>query len=593
MRSRAAVGPVVAGCVLLTWAGTAPAGAAPEHRAVATYAASGTPVQGSTAGCDDAPVLAPGRYLDGLLQGKDRWYRVEKRPDQVLDVSATAAPPDLVYGSSNMKIGVGWAEGDKPDSWLSDLGTVHGGRVSVGGRSNQKADGQRSGCIHITNTLSPMGSQAKSIPLEIVLRFTDSPQPTTTTDGFSFAGARQVPADGVVKGDLALGEFPFWRVQVKDGQTLTVRTVMRHPASLSAGQLARWTVDIYNPLRSNTRCPAKTGDRSEIFVEAGSGNTQLTCGPWKVDGDLKDYESDFTVPGTYYIVPGVLGESDAGHGQVVPYEMTVTVEGVGTDRDPTAAFTGGAVRPGTGKEAPATTGTNTGNGGTGTGNGTGDGTGGATDARPSGDPAMAGAADAEDGGSGDTALTAAAAAAAVVSVGAFGMHMRKRRSGAAPASGGPVPSEVPSGDPFGASFAAPPAPSAPPPPAQAPPNPSIPPVASFEQAPEPAAAPDHNALDSVWSMSAIPVGSSAPTTDGTADTGDTADTDGPATPTDPGAAEPAPVPPTFADGIVFTPPPGLMDLGPVADPAAPDGPADPPAAPSWRPTRPEQPSNDN
>lgn len=573
MRSRVAVGPVVAGCVLLAWAGTAPAGAAPEHRTVQPYAASGTPVQGSTTGCDNAPALTPGRYLDGLLQGKDLWYRVEKRPEQVLDVSATAAPPDLMYGTSNMKIGVGWAEGDDPDAWLSDLGTVHGGRVSVGGRSNQKADGQRSGCIHITNTLSPMGSQAKSIPIEIALRFTDSPQPTTTTDGFSFAGAREVPADGVVKGDLALGEFPFWRVQLKDGQTLTVRTVMQHPASLSAGRLARWTVDIYNPLRSATRCPAKVGDRSEVFVEQGSGSTQLTCGPWKVDTDLKDYESEFTIPGTYYIVPGVLGENDAGHGQVVPYEMTVTVEGTGTDHDPSAAFTGSSVRPGAGKESATTSGKDGGSATTGSAGGTG----GKSDAQPGGDPAMAGAADAEDdGGSGTTALTAAAAAAALVSVGAFGMHMRRRRAGAASASG----AAVPSGEPFSASFAAPAAPSTPPA-FPAPPAPSIPPpVGAFEQVPGPSAEPDHNAMDSDWSMSAIPAGSGEPGAD------DRDDKDDKDAPEEPAAVEATPVPPTFADGIVFTPPPGLLDAG--ADDGG-DSPDSSPA-PSWRPpTGPEEP----
>ncbi|MGA4545939.1 hypothetical protein ACPA54_38740 [Uniformispora flossi] len=573
MRSRVAVGPVVAGCVLLAWAGTAPAGAAPEHRAVQPYAASGAPVQGSTTGCDNAPVLTPGRYLDGLLQGKDLWYRVEKRPEQVLDVSATAAPPDLMYGTSNMKIGVGWAEGDDPNAWLSDLGTVHGGRVSVGGRSNQKADGQRSGCIHITNTLSPMGSQAKSIPIEIALRFTDSPQPSTTTDGFSFAGAREVPADGVVKGDLALGEFPFWRVQLKDGQTLTVRTVMQHPASLSAGRLARWTVDIYNPLRSAARCPAKAGDRSEVFVEQGSGTTQLTCGPWKVDTDLKDYESEFTIPGTYYIVPGVLGEIDAGHGQVVPYEMTVTVEGAGTDHDPSAAFTGSSVRPGAGKESAMTAGRN---GGAGAATGTGGGTGGKSDAQPGGDPAMAGAADAEDdGGSGTIALTAAAAAAALVSVGAFLMHMRRRRAGAASGSA----TVVPSGEPFSGSFAAPAAPPAfPAPPAPVtPPAPSIPPpAAAFEEVPGPSAEPDHNAMDSDWSMSAIPAGS------GEADADDPDTLDGHDEPEEPAAAEAAPVPPTFADGIVFTPPPGLLDVGTDDGGDSSDSTGSSPA-PSWRP----------
>ncbi|MGR6997666.1 hypothetical protein ACU686_05470 [Yinghuangia aomiensis] len=76
-------------------------------------------------------------------------------------------------------------------------------------------------------------------------------------------------------------------------------------------------------------------------------------------------------------------------------------------------------------------------------------------------------------------------------------------------------------------------------------------------------------------MSAIPAGSGEPDAD---------------EPEEPPAVEATPVPPTFADGIVFTPPPGLMDAGTDDEGDSPDFPDSSSPAPSWRPPAgPEEP----
>ncbi|MCF2526737.1 hypothetical protein [Yinghuangia soli] len=431
MRSRVSTAAAFAGCLLLVGAAPGTAWAAPTARSLVPYAVTGTPVHGSTAGCDDAPVLKPGLYVDGLTEGKDVYYLVQKQPEQVLDVSATAVTADNVSNSSRLGVGAGWAEGKDPKSWLSDSDSTSSvGVLSVGGRSNAKGAGQRSACIRIENRLRWLDAKkGRPVPLELVIGFGGAPA-ATGGDGFSFAGAKPVPASGAVQGDLTLGDYPFWRVEVKEGQSLTVRGVLTHPAGLDAGSSARWTIRVFNPTRSPARCRVDTSVSSEIFIRPGTGSTEQVCGPWEANSALPSYESDYTVPGTYYIVPGVVGVDEPRRGQVARYEMTVTVSGT--------------PRSAPGPEAPSagSAGTSTGAGGVGTGAGAGTGQHGTPQGVPGEggtDPAVPVAHSGGDDST-DTLLKASAAVAALIAAaaaGAFGMHMYRRRL--APAGTGPGP----------------------------------------------------------------------------------------------------------------------------------------------------------
>ncbi|MEU4478466.1 VWA domain-containing protein [Micromonospora sp. NPDC023966] len=69
-------------------------------RARDTYTATPTVVGGS-AGCDDAPLLAPGVYTDRETFAEHRWYRVPVRPGQELRASVSVAldrPVNPDYG---------------------------------------------------------------------------------------------------------------------------------------------------------------------------------------------------------------------------------------------------------------------------------------------------------------------------------------------------------------------------------------------------------------------------------------------------------------------------------------------------------------
>ncbi|MEU8131887.1 hypothetical protein [Streptodolium elevatio] len=486
-----AAGALAAG-VLTAWA-AAPAHAI-DNRAVAPYAASGAPAKGSTAGCADAPLLEPGRYTDSLATDRDLFYRVGKRGDQVLEVSATAVLAQKVFAGSELSVGAGWGEGDKPESWLAKTDNASDGLnvISVGARSNSKAVGGTSACIRIGNGIRPMEGSTGPFKVEVVVGLvapdavpgTGAGAPANADDGFSFAGAKRLPDSGATRGTVAIGEFPFWRVDLRAGQTLTVRTTLEVPADLAAGPQAGWAAHIYNPLRRAANCPAEAGGPRRASLAAGANRAELRCGPWTVEADKPDYETTYNLPGTYYIAVGVTDPKDTARGQVVPYELRATVDGVGSGPGPRANTAFGA----------------------------------SLDDDANGTDSAA----SDDGRDGtDTVLMATAAGSALVSVASLGMHVRARRSlnARSHSPGHPLPSGAPGKPrkprkprksrsrpmrlPADLLPGQPPAPAAPPETAP-PPGPPATPGPKKRPAPPPLSIPpNHNALDSVWSISVV------------------------------------------------------------------------------------------
>ncbi|WTW98839.1 hypothetical protein OG216_38295 [Streptomycetaceae bacterium NBC_01309] len=332
MRSWLLVGAVV--LVLLAAGNGTDAHAGAEHRQGVPYEASGTPTNGSAAGCASAPTLRPGQYVDKLIAGQNRWYRVDKRPDQVLEVSATAVYNAAVSASSTLSVGAGWGEGDDPRSWLFDQTAHQGGPIlSAGGRANAKSLQGTSACVRIGNGIATPATQKIPMPVELVVKFTDSvlgaPQVPVGSriDGFTFAGARAVDASGLVRGNLAVGEYPVWRVEVKNGQTLSVRGVLDHAATLSTGTTERFTVRVFNGVREAMRCSVRAGATPGVPIKKGSTHTEQECGPWGVDQGRARTESEYDLPGTYYLMVGVDGVELDDEGLVLPYDLNVLVTG--------------------------------------------------------------------------------------------------------------------------------------------------------------------------------------------------------------------------------------------------------------------------
>ncbi|WP_052757900.1 hypothetical protein [Streptomyces yangpuensis] len=86
-----------------------------------TYQATGKPVSGSLNGCQDAPLVAPGQYLDRFTGGRDLYYKVKKRTDQRLQVSATAVAEQGYGRGSVITVAAGPPGDGEPRAWLREF----------------------------------------------------------------------------------------------------------------------------------------------------------------------------------------------------------------------------------------------------------------------------------------------------------------------------------------------------------------------------------------------------------------------------------------------------------------------------------------
>ncbi|MEV7523957.1 hypothetical protein [Streptomyces sp. NPDC091371] len=314
------------------------------RKAWRTYHATGKPVAGSLNGCQDAPLVTPGQYLDKFTGGRDLYYKVKKRPDQRLQVSATAVAEEGYSRGSIITVAAGPASDGKPYRWLREFEQSMGWAniISAGGRSkpgsgNESPAPDDTGCIFIENNVTKSGD--KPMPVELLVGIADSttqgagartPQPRTGADaegGFSFNSATPI-GPGTHRQSIAVGEAPFWRVELKAGQKLTVKGGVDIPSDFPNEVTTGWSVTVYNAQRNPTLCN-KDLNSTELFT-GKTGHFERVCGPWDIteQDDAKSPDSNgYDVPGTYYIQAQVAEPKDKAKGIVVPISLTVDVSG--------------------------------------------------------------------------------------------------------------------------------------------------------------------------------------------------------------------------------------------------------------------------
>ncbi|WTW97398.1 hypothetical protein OG216_30430 [Streptomycetaceae bacterium NBC_01309] len=369
-RSRAAV---LAISVLLLAAvlPSASSSAAPaEYDRGKSYKTSGTPVKGSTADCRDAPVLAPGQYVDTLPGEKDLYYRVKKGPGQLLQVSTTVVLAHRFLRSSSIEVFAGPMPADtKPEGWLRAFGTVVGWAnvLSAGARSevHDPDDDPRPlppddmGCIRINNRITADGDP--DFPVEILVGLADAdpakaavppvPQVQTGADtpgGASFASATPI-APGTYKQDLTVGEFPMWRVDVRPGQRLSIKGGVVTPGDFPYSTPMTFTVMTFNELRQETICATDSSGRV-VFFDRRKGRFEVSCGPWEIADPeaIGRNNLEYATPGTYYFQLAVAEPDEDAVGRVVPIDMVVAVEGAPrAEPAPVFDFGGNSGAPGT------------------------------------------------------------------------------------------------------------------------------------------------------------------------------------------------------------------------------------------------------
>ncbi|MFD7256296.1 VWA domain-containing protein [Streptomyces sp. NPDC059874] len=351
-----------------------------------TYHATGKPVEGSLGGCQDAPLVTPGQYLDKFTGGRDLYYKVKKRPDQRLQVSATAVAEDGYDRGSIITVAAGPPGNGEPRDWLREFSQSMGWSdiLSTGGRSKPGAGNESpapddTGCIRVENQVTKSGD--KPMPVELLVGIADTttqgagartPEPRTGADaegGFSFNSATPI-GPGTHRQSIAVGEAPFWRVELKAGQKLKVTAGVDIPADFPNSSVTGWSVTVYNAMRESTQC---NEDNYLTKLFAGkTGHFERVCGPWEIteQDDAKSADSKgYDVPGTYYIQAQVAEPDPKAKGIVVPISLTVDVSGTPRSGNSPVFFFGDDAAQG-----PSLS------GGNGNGNGTGEqgGTGGTT-----------------------------------------------------------------------------------------------------------------------------------------------------------------------------------------------------------------------
>ncbi|MFG2332838.1 VWA domain-containing protein [Streptomyces sp. NPDC048604] len=318
------------------------------RKAWRTYHATGKPVAGSLDGCQNAPLVTPGQYLDKFTGGRDLYYKVKKRPDQLLQVSATAVAEEGYERGSLITVAAGPAGDGEPRAWLREFTQSMGWAniITAGGRSkpgegNEKPAPDDIGCIMVENDVTDSGD--KPMPVELLVGIADkttqaagarTPKPRTGTDaegGFSFNSATPI-GPGTHRQSIAVGEAPFWRVELKPGQKLTVKAGVDIPADFPKSATTGWSVDLYNAQRESTQCN-DDHDSTELFA-GRTGRIERACGPWEIteqDSGKSPDSKGYDVPGTYYIQAQVAEPDDEAKGIVVPISLTVDISG--TPRD--------------------------------------------------------------------------------------------------------------------------------------------------------------------------------------------------------------------------------------------------------------------
>ncbi|MEU1863473.1 vWA domain-containing protein [Streptomyces gardneri] len=327
------------------------------RKAWRTYHATGKPVVGSLNGCQDAPLVTPGQYLDKFTGGRNLYYKVKKRTDQRLQVSATAVAEEGYERGSIIVVAAGPAGDGEPRDWLREFDQSMGWAniISTGGRStpgagNEKPAPDDTGCIMVENKVTRSGD--KAMPVELLVGIADkttqsagarTPKPRTGTyaeGGFSFNSATPI-GPGTHRQSIAVGEAPFWRVELKAGQKLTVKAGVDIPEDFPHSATTGWGVTVYNAQRESTMCN-EDNDATELFA-GRTGHIERACGPWEIteQGDTQSPDTNgYDVPGTYYIQAQVAEPDEKAKGIVVPISLTVDVSGTPTSGNSPVFFFG-------------------------------------------------------------------------------------------------------------------------------------------------------------------------------------------------------------------------------------------------------------
>ncbi|GAA3516716.1 VWA domain-containing protein [Actinocatenispora rupis] len=344
--------------------------------ALRNYEPTGTRVTG-TEDQDDAPVLAPGRFLDVAVLGRERYYRV------------AASARDTLYFTASVPLQRSRSAGDGDVALDVRMYSAGGRNCQVHERGHTTA-GMDGGAVIATVVFSPKEStvdscrsggrygfrvtygrstgQPAELPLEMqvgiepalagaagpgpatgpVAYTAPTGSPTAVTGGGSFSAAAVLPGSGSYTDVLQNTEYVYYRVRLGWGQGLAYRVRIGAATGWESGDDANVGTATYSPFRADVAGATASyrGTERELPADAGAVRTlPIRYRNRELDDDRQRRQS---VAGWYY-VSVKLGRQQAHPAaeHAVPVRIDLTVVG---RTEPGPTYASATAAPATGSD---------------------------------------------------------------------------------------------------------------------------------------------------------------------------------------------------------------------------------------------------
>ncbi|MGW5518383.1 vWA domain-containing protein [Nocardia africana] len=334
-----------------------------SQAALRTYTPVGTPISG-TATHRDAPIAAPGQYLDTIAQHETKFYGLDVPQGAMAYFSATVAFPHVRQkqsGNDNSVLYLRVYGEDGKDCNVFEFEQVVNTSDGVALTVTKRWDGATkadSGSDSAANACRGGGryyfapewhgvadNSPQQMPMELLFGIEpatgDPGAPASTTptaftppagSAVPVAGGGSINAASTLAGSasysdtLQRGELVFYRVPLGWGQGLAYRVNFLDSDKHGLDGLSRVTTTLYSPIRTEINHDFGSYNGESATVPAGAPLATLPVRySNRTAGTGKSTEQ--SLAGWYYIAVSVSASNVEGIGAPVPIRLDVTVGG--------------------------------------------------------------------------------------------------------------------------------------------------------------------------------------------------------------------------------------------------------------------------
>ncbi|MBF6171887.1 VWA domain-containing protein [Nocardia blacklockiae] len=353
--------------------------------ALRNYTPAGVRIEGTPA-YRDAPVAAPGQYLDTLGRKTPRYYAVDVPDGATAYFSGTVSFPrggDSTFANNSLAVRVYGAEGQDCHAYESEQATRSSDGVTLtvakawkgatepktgGGQDNCKGGGRYYFSLEWAR-VADNAPETLSLEMNVGVepKVSDSGAPAATAEaafhdpggaatpvsgGGSFNVAAPLAGSGKYSDTLQRGEFVFYRVKLEWGQGLAYR--VRYAATPEHGveYISNVNTTLYAPYRKEITSDTTSYTGQETVLP--SNKPALATAPVRYANRTADDSKirDAALSGWYYIAvalgPPIHDEGKAGP---VPVQLEVDVTGT-AESGPPSAYPAADPNDGAGFEKP-------------------------------------------------------------------------------------------------------------------------------------------------------------------------------------------------------------------------------------------------